>query len=89
MRICIAFIYSNLLCVNTIPIKGTTPIGVVPFIGGLEEIRTPDPHNANVVRSQLRYKPIRLNYKFNNWKSQEFIFPAICAAVGITMMCNK
>ena len=26
--------------------------------GGLEEIRTPDPHNANVVRSQLRYKPI-------------------------------
>ena len=27
------------------------------FFGGLEEIRTPDPHNANVVRSQLRYKP--------------------------------
>ena len=27
------------------------------FLGGLEEIRTPDPHNANVVRSQLRYKP--------------------------------
>ena len=26
--------------------------------GGLEEIRTPDPHNANVVRSQLRYKPV-------------------------------
>lgn len=26
--------------------------------GGLEEIRTPDPHNANVVRSQLRYKPL-------------------------------
>ena len=26
--------------------------------GGLEEIRTPDPHNANVVRSQLRYEPI-------------------------------
>ena len=29
----------------------------VLFFGGLEEIRTPDPHNANVVRSQLRYKP--------------------------------
>ena len=29
--------------------------------GGLEEIRTPDPHNANVVRSQLRYKPVYLN----------------------------
>ena len=28
------------------------------FFGGLEEIRTPDPHNANVVRSQLRYKPV-------------------------------
>ena len=31
---------------------------VFAFYGGLEEIRTPDPHNANVVRSQLRYKPI-------------------------------
>ena len=29
--------------------------------GGLEEIRTPDPHNANVVRSQLRYKPVYPN----------------------------
>ena len=29
--------------------------------GGLEEIRTPDPHNANVVRSQLRYKPVYLS----------------------------
>ena len=28
------------------------------FSGGLEETRTPDPHNANVVRSQLRYKPV-------------------------------
>lgn len=27
--------------------------------GGLEGIRTLDPHNANVVRSQLRYKPIQ------------------------------
>ena len=33
------------------------------FYGGLEEIRTPDPHNANVVRSQLRYKPGLLMYK--------------------------
>ena len=48
---------SNLLCVNTIPIRNTT-LRVVFLIGGLEEIRTPDPHNANVVRSQLRYKPI-------------------------------
>ena len=28
------------------------------LFGGLEEIRTPDPHNANVVRSQLRYEPV-------------------------------
>ena len=28
------------------------------FFGGLEGIRTLDPHNANVVRSQLRYKPV-------------------------------
>ncbi len=28
------------------------------FYGGLEGIRTLDPHNANVVRSQLRYKPM-------------------------------
>ena len=28
------------------------------FPGGLEGIRTLDPHNANVVRSQLSYKPI-------------------------------
>lgn len=38
------------------PIKKDTPRRV--FFGGLEEIRTPDPHNANVVRSQLRYKPV-------------------------------
>ena len=30
------------------------------FFGGPEEIRTLDPHNANVVRSQLRYRPIGL-----------------------------
>lgn len=28
------------------------------FFGGPEEIRTPDPYNANVMRSQLRYGPI-------------------------------
>ena len=27
-------------------------------VGGPEEIRTPDPYNANVMRSQLRYRPI-------------------------------
>lgn len=28
------------------------------FHGGPEEIRTLDPHNANVMRSQLRYRPM-------------------------------
>ena len=28
------------------------------FSGGPEEIRTPDPYNANVMRSQLRYGPM-------------------------------
>ena len=33
-------------------------------IGGLEGIRTLDPYNANVVRSQLRYKPVRFTYDY-------------------------
>ena len=41
---------------NTNTKKKTTLPGGFPF-GGLEGIRTLDPHNANVVRSQLRYKP--------------------------------
>ena len=28
------------------------------FPGGPDRIRTDDPHNANVMRSQLRYRPI-------------------------------
>ena len=28
------------------------------LLGGPDRIRTDDPHNANVVRSQLRYKPM-------------------------------
>ena len=37
--------------------KKTRPV-VVSFFGGPDRIRTDDPHNANVVRSQLRYWPI-------------------------------
>ncbi len=44
--------------------KETTHTGGF-FVGGLEEIRTPDPHNANVVRSQLRYEPINYNGNYN------------------------
>ena len=42
--------------------KKRTTRWVILFFGGLEEIRTPDPHNANVVRSQLRYKPLLPGY---------------------------
>ena len=38
--------------------RKATPYGVA--FGGPEEIRTPDPYNANVMRSQLRYRPILL-----------------------------
>ena len=43
--------------VKTIPNKNTTQ-RVVFLFGGPEEIRTPDPYNANVMRSQLRYGPM-------------------------------
>ena len=42
--------------------KFHTPVGCGIF-GGLEGIRTLDPYNANVVRSQLRYKPNDLQLK--------------------------
>ena len=34
------------------------PIEITVDYGGPEEIRTLDPHNANVMRSQLRYRPV-------------------------------
>ena len=37
--------------------KRNTTRWVVFLFGGPEEIRTPDPYNANVMRSQLRYGP--------------------------------
>lgn len=52
-----AFYGSNLFNTKN---KATQMGGLV--FGGLEEIRTLDPHNANVVRSQLRYKPVS-NYQ--------------------------
>lgn len=49
------------------------------FSGGLEGIRTLDPHNANVVRSQLRYKPIQpLYYNAALPKCQEKIGAVSC-----------
>ena len=44
-------------------LEGFHTNGAAPFLmrqplhGGLEEIRTPDPRNANAMRSQLRYEP--------------------------------
>ena len=44
---------------NLIPTKEKTTLADGFPFGGPEEIRTLDPHNANVVRSQLRYRPIQ------------------------------
>ena len=44
--------------------KITAELAVIFHLGGPEEIRTPDPYNANVMRSQLRYRP-----KFPKWLS--------------------
>ena len=38
--------------------KAVRPNGQTALFGGPEEIRTPDPYNANVMRSQLRYRPM-------------------------------
>ena len=43
--------------VNADTKKDTTHSGGV-FFGGPDRIRTDDPYNANVMRSQLRYRPI-------------------------------
>ena len=56
--------------------------------GGPEEIRTLDPHNANVMRSQLRYRPIRA-IKLPCYYLPKTIFCVSCAIasssfVGIT-----
>ena len=50
-----AFNLSNLLVQNE---NSPHPMDGDCFHGGLEEIRTPDPRNANAMRSQLRYKPV-------------------------------
>ena len=53
---CCVYIFES-PSVNAIPIK-KPPHRDGFLIGGPEEIRTPDPYNANVMRSQLRYRPI-------------------------------
>ncbi len=80
---------SNLLCVNTIPIKNPPHRGDF-LVGGLEEIRTPDPHNANVVRSQLRYKPEYLlpNYSPGKRDCQAFL-TILQGIVGNAFMHSK
>ena len=45
--------------------KITAKLAVIFLRGGPEEIRTPDPHNANVMRSQLRYGPITMKFKYS------------------------
>lgn len=41
-------------------IKKTPSLNGDGVFRGPDRIRTDDPHNANVVRSQLRYKPITI-----------------------------
>ena len=53
----VEFVSCDTLCLDVVPIKKYR-LKAVLFLGGLEGIRTLDPHNANVVRSQLRYKPV-------------------------------
>ena len=38
--------------------KSRETLDFTAFLGGPDRIRTDDPHNANVVRSQLRYRPV-------------------------------
>ena len=45
---------------GTFHIKNTISQWKWCFFSGPDRIRTDDPHNANVVRSQLRYKPITI-----------------------------
>ena len=46
------------------------------LFGGPEEIRTPDPYNANVMRSQLRYGPICSNIICpENWFVKDYMRP--------------
>ena len=43
---------------NILMIKKTPSLNGDGVFRGPDRIRTDDPHNANVVRSQLRYKPV-------------------------------
>ena len=56
----------RILLFESRPPRRNTTQRVVFLLGGPEEIRTPDPYNANVMRSQLRYRPMtggeRLDY---------------------------
>ncbi len=47
--------------------------GGFPF-GGPDRIRTDDPHNANVMRSQLRYRPKSATFREKKLRKQVFNF---------------
>ena len=60
-------------------------------LGGPEEIRTLDPHNANVMRSQLRYRPKRITRHIiiTFPRPVKDIFTGKQGTpVGFTMMCD-
>ena len=66
-------IIHKIICVPKSTNKKSIQTGGL-FIGGLEGIRTLDPHNANVVRSQLRYKPISCGLCRRSYYSNLIIF---------------
>ena len=56
--------------------------------GGPEEIRTPDPHNANVMRSQLRYRPKNIIYYTQAMRKSKVLFVKNFARYKPVSLCE-
>ena len=59
---------------NPNPLPTANRFGFFDF-GGPDRIRTDDPYNANVVRSQLRYRPRQLLYYIRYFENVKRNFP--------------
>ena len=58
------------------------------FFGGPEEIRTLDPHNANVMRSQLRYRPKSIIYYTQALRKSKVLFVKNFARYKPVSLCE-
>ena len=58
-------------------------------LGGPEEIRTPDPYNANVMRSQLRYRPVSFVYVLAVRRCLECLFSLPATTVVVMYYSTK